>query len=179
MIIERLTSPVNEADLRALAQLLADTVSNGDAVSFLAPLPVNDAAAWWRKTLTESHLKSVFLVARDAEGIAGTVQLHPAWAPNQPHRAEVAKLMIHPRARRRGLGRLLMQAVESAARESGCTLLTLDARSGGAAERLYRDTGWIPVGTIPDFALDPDGRGMHATVIFYKNLVGPGDKRGG
>jgi len=96
--------------------------------------------------------------------------MHPAWAPNQPHRAEVAKLLVHPRCRRAGLGTRMMRAVEDAARDSGYTLLTLDAKRGDAADRLYRRIGWTPVGTIPGFALDPDGTTPHDAVIFYKHL---------
>jgi len=99
------------------------------------------------------------------------VQLHPAWAPNQPHRADVAKLIVHRRARRAGLGRRLMQSIEGAARQSGFTLLTLDAKQGGAAEQLYRDIGWTVVGTIPKYAVDTDGKTPHGTVVFYKDLV--------
>jgi len=168
--IERLTPPVSDSDLRALARLLTDTVESGEAVSFLAPLPQEVAEDWWRRTFAASHARAVFLVARDVEGIVGTVQLHPAWAPNQPHRAEVSKLMVERRRRRTGLGTRLMQTIEDAARDAGYGLLTLDAKAGGAAEQLYRRTGWTPVGTIPRFALDPDGRNVHGAVFFYKEL---------
>lgn len=168
--IERLERPVAESDIGALARLLVDTVESGAAVSFLAPLTVAEAEAWWRSTFSRSHPRAIYLVARDAGGIAGTVQLHPAWAPNQPHRAEIAKLLVHRRSRRRGLGAQLMHAIEEAARRDGFTLLTLDAKRGAAAEQLYRQLGWTFVGTIPRFALDPDGAGMHDAVIFYKEL---------
>lgn len=114
----------------------------------------------------------MFLVARGPDGIVGTVQMHPAWAPNQPHRAEIAKLIVHRRARGAGIGQELMRAVEHAAREAGVWLLTLDAKRGGSAERLYRRMGWIHAGTIPRFAIDCDGRTPHDTVIFYKDLSG-------
>jgi len=168
--IERLTPPVDADDLRALARLLSETVESGEAVSFLAPLPIESAEEWWRKTITDAHPRAVFLVARDEGNIVGTVQLHPAWAPNQPHRAEVVKLLVDPKVRRAGLGTTLMQAVEDAACSAGLTLLTLDAKRGGAAERLYRKLGWTHVGTIPRFALDPDGKTPHDAVIFYKEL---------
>src|SRR5687767_4571875 len=103
-VIEQLTAPVGEDDLRALGELLADTVNDGAAVSFVAPLSVETASAWWKKTIETAHPRAVFLVARDAEGIAGSVQLHPAWAPNQPHRGDIAKLLVHRRTRRSGLG---------------------------------------------------------------------------
>ena len=171
--LERLTAPVSDADLRALAQLLVDAVDSGAAVSFVAPLSAERAEEWWRKTISTAHARAIFLVARDGDGIVGTVQLHPAWAPNQPHRAEIAKLLVHRRARRSGLGRRLMHEIEDAARHTGFTLLTLDAKRGGAADHLYRRLGWTAVGAIPNYAVDPDGTTPHDTVIFYKQLSGP------
>jgi GNAT superfamily N-acetyltransferase len=135
-------------------------------------LTVGDAESWWRKTLSTAHPRAVFLVARASDGIVGTVQMHPAWAPNQPHRAEIAKLIVHRRARGAGLGQQLMRAVEQASSDEGFSLLTLDAKRGGAAERLYRRLGWIHAGTIPRFAFDGDGRTPHDAVIFYKDLSG-------
>ncbi|MCB9857808.1 MAG: GNAT family N-acetyltransferase [Phycisphaerales bacterium] len=169
-VIERLTQPVCDNDLRGLAHLLVDTVESGGVVSFLSPMTIEQAEDWWRKTLATAHNGAIFLVARDARGIVGTVQLHPAWAPNQPHRAEVVKLIVHHRARCTGLGTRLMHAIESAATEAGLTLLTLDAKRGEAAERLYRRLGWTFVGTIPRFAFDPDGKTPHDAVLFYKEL---------
>jgi GNAT superfamily N-acetyltransferase len=167
--IERLVPPVGDADLRALARLLVDAVESGAAVSFLAPLTLERALDWWRRTVAASGPGTIFLVARDADGVAGTVQLHPAWAPNQPHRAEIAKLLVHRRSRRTGLGTRLMHAIEDAARQAGFSLLTLDAKRGEAADRLYRRLGWIAAGTIPRYAFDPDGT-PHDAVIFYKEL---------
>ena len=172
-MIEQLTPPVAGSDLRALAQLLVDAVESGAAVSFLAPLTLERAEGWWRKTISGSDTRAVFLVARDAEGIVGSVQLHPAWAPNQPHRADVAKLLVHRRGRRSGLGTRLMQTVEDAARRAGFRLLMLDTKRGTEAERLYRRLGWTYAGTIPRFAVDPDGVTPHDTVIFYKELNHP------
>ena len=171
MVIERLVSPRGEADLRALAQLLVDAVDSGAAVSFVAPLTVEAATDWWRGTIAAAHPRAIFLVARDADGIVGTVQLHPAWAPNQPHRAEIAKLLVHRRARRSGLGSRLMHEIENAARQAGFTLLTLDAKRGAAADDLYRRLGWTAVGAIPAYAVDPDGITPHDAIIFYKQLT--------
>ena len=168
-VIERLILPMGDSDLRALAQLLVDAVESGAAVSFLAPLTLERAEDWWRRVISSSHSGAIFLVARDVEGIVGTVQLHPAWAPNQPQRAEIAKLLVHRRSRRTGLGAQLMQTIEDAARRAGFSLLTLDTKRGDAAERLYRHIGWTPAGTIPGYALDPDGT-PHDAVIFYKEL---------
>jgi ribosomal protein S18 acetylase RimI-like enzyme len=168
-MIERLASPVSEADLRSLALLLVDAVESGAAVSFLT---VTEAQAldWWRKQFGASSAGSIVLVARDGDGIAGSVQLHPSWAPNQPHRADIAKLIVHRRARKRGLGSELMAAIEREATNAGYRLLVLDSKRGDAGERLYRRLGWTVVGTIPRFALDTDGRTPHDTVVFYKEL---------
>ena len=167
--IDRLIPPLSESDLRALARLLVDAVESGAAVSFLAPLTLERAQEWWRSAVSTSHPGAIFLVGRDVEGIVGTVQLHPAWAPNQPHRAEIAKLLVHRRSRRAGLGTRLMQAIEGEARRAGFSLLTLDTKRGAAAEHLYRRTGWTAAGTIPGYALDSDGT-PHDAVIFYKAL---------
>ena len=168
--IERLGAPVSDGDIRDLALLLIDAVDSGAAVSFLAPLTIEVAERWWRDTFATCRAGAVFLIVRDAEGIAGAVQMHPAWAPNQPHRADVAKLLVHRRSRRQGVGVALMHAIEDAARDGGFTLLTLDAKRGGAADELYRRLGWTAIGHIPDYALDPDGSGLHDTVVFYKRL---------
>lgn len=169
-VIERLGLPVRDSDLRALARLLVDAVDSGAAVSFLAPLTVERAEEWWRTMLSASHARAIFLIARDGDEIVGSVQLHPAWAPNQPYRAEIAKLLVHRRSRRTGLGTRLMRAIEDAARRNGFTLLTLDAKRGVAAEHLYRRLGWTHAGTIPAYALDTDGVTPHDAVIFYKQL---------
>ena len=169
--LEHLRPPVAEADLEGLAHLLIDAVESGAAVSFLLPLPLDRARDWWRQVIAAADPRAIVLVARDAEGITGTVQLHPAWAPNQPHRGDIAKLIVHRRARQLGLGAALMHTIEKRAREGGYKLLTLDAKRGGAAERLYRRLGWQCVGTIPRYALDTDGHTPHDTVIFYKELA--------
>lgn len=163
--------PVTNADLHSLAALLVDAVDSGAAVSFLAPLPVDEALRWWEAALARKAERSVVLVARDGEGIAGSVQLDPAWAPNQPHRADVSKLLVHRRSRGAGLGAELMRVLERHAVDEGFTLLTLDAKRGAPAERLYRRLGWVEAGVIPRYALDSDGT-PHDTVIFYKELGG-------
>jgi GNAT superfamily N-acetyltransferase len=169
-MIERLMPPVSDRDLRALGELLVDAVDSGAAVSFLSPLSLERAEQWWRRTIAAADKRAIFLVARDSDGIVGTVQLHPAWAPNQPHRADVAKLIVHRRGRGAGVAKRLMHAIEDAARHGGFTLLTLDAKQGGAAEHLYRRIGWTEVGAIPRYAVDVDGKTPHATVVFYKEL---------
>ncbi len=168
-MIEPLELPASESDIHELAELLADSVESGAAVSFLSPLTIDEAAAWWRQTIQGLRSGAVVLVFRDDQGIAGTVQLHPAWAPNQPHRAEVTKLLVHRRARRKGVGRRLMKAVEEIAIRLDLRLLTLDAKRGSAADTLYRSLGWIEAGTIPRYALDSDGT-PHDAVLFYREL---------
>jgi GNAT superfamily N-acetyltransferase len=156
----------------ALAQLLIDCVAAGASVSFMHPLGRDRAEAFWRGvTDGAARGERVLLVAEDGAGaIVGTVQVVLAMPENQPHRGEIAKLLVHRRARRTGLGIRLMQAIEQEARQSGFRLLTLDAKAGGEADALYRKLGWIPAGTIPSYALDPDGRASHDAVIFYRNL---------
>jgi len=166
-VIEELARPAAESDIRALAALLVDAVASGASVGFLDTLTQEEAEAWWRKRLADD--RAIVFVARDGDGIAGTVQLLPAPMPNQPHRADVAKLQVHRRARGQGLGRALMDAIEARARAAGFTLLTLDTKRGDAAEKLYEATGWTRVGVIPNYALDPDGAPCD-TVVFYKQL---------
>jgi len=173
--VEPLARPVSETDVEALAALLVDAVESGAAVSFLA-LTADEARTWWQRTLEGAPARAIFLVARSGGEIVGSVQLHPAWAPNQPHRAEVSKLLVHRRARGAGLGRRLMVALESAARNGGFGLLTLDAKRGSVAEALYRKLGWMDAGTIPGYALDRDGT-PHDTRIFYKNVEPIGGAR--
>src|SRR5262245_40268655 len=170
--IERLRLPASDADLGDLARLLVDAVESGAAVSFVAPLTVEVAERWWRDLLARMHARAVVLVARDGDGIAGCVLLLPTWAPNQPHRAEIGKLLVHRRCRRAGLGTRLMRGIEDAAATAGFRLLVLDAKAGAPAEQLYRRLGWIHVGTIPGYALDTDGVTPHGAAFFYKELAG-------
>jgi ribosomal protein S18 acetylase RimI-like enzyme len=152
-----------------LAVLLVDAVKDNAGISFMAGLQLDEAAAWWRETLSAASPRAVVIVARDEQGVVGTVQLQPAWPPNQPHRADVAKLIVHRRARRRGIARALMQELERHARDQRFTLLLLDTCKDSAAERLYSSLGWIRVGEVPHFALNPDGS-WRDTVFFYKQL---------
>jgi len=165
-VIEQLTLPVSDDDIRDLALLLLDATAAGASVGFLDSTTLEEAKKWWRQNRSE---RTILLVTRDAEGITGTVQLRPAPMPNQPHRADIAKLLVHRRARRQGLGALLMEEIERRARSAGFTLLTLDTKRGDAAEALYRRAGWTEVGVIPGYALNPDGS-LCDTVVFYKEL---------
>ena len=152
-----------------LAALLMDAVASNAGISFMAGLTVDEARDWWRNLLNRNSPSPLVLVARDSHGIAGTVQLQPAWPPNQPHRGDVAKLIVHSRARGNGIARALMTELEYRARGAGLTLLLLDTCKGSAAEKLYRSMNWIEVGTVPQFALNPDGSWCD-TVFFYKQL---------
>jgi GNAT superfamily N-acetyltransferase len=167
--IESLVAPVADGDLDQLTDLLLDAVNGGASVSFMAGLSRETARDWWRRTVDGIGRRGVILIARDRSGILGSVQLHPAWAPNQPHRADVAKLLVHRRARRRGLARALMSELEARAATAGFSVLVLDTCQGTPAEALYRALGWTEVGVIPHFALTPDG-GNCDTVFFYKQF---------
>ncbi len=156
----------------ALADVLIDCVEGGASVSFMQPLPRHKALAFWQGVL-ESALRGerIVLVAKelDSDNIVGTVQVVLAMPDNQPHRADVAKMLVHRRARRRGLGAALMKAAEATAREAGKTLLVLDAVTGGDGARLYARLGWQRCGEIPGYALWPQG-GLCSTTYFYKAL---------
>lgn len=163
--IERPTA----ADLEGLADVLLDCVDGGASVSFMAPMAREKALGFWcRVGEGAARGERILLVAEDASGIVGTVQLVLDQPENQPHRADLSKMLVHRRARRRGVGERLMQAAEAAARAAGRTLLVLDTASADA-ERLYERTGWQRVGTIPGYALLPDGRPCD-TVYFYREL---------
>lgn len=168
-VIDALRRPPAPRDLDELAELLSDAVHGGASVSFMQPFSIADARTWWHETIEQASPRAIILVARDDSGIVGSVSLHPAWAPNQPHRADVSKLLVHRRARRRGIGRALMTELESHARRAGFKLLTLDTVRGDPAEQLYTTIGWQRVGVIPAYALYPDGRECD-TVVFYKKL---------
>jgi ribosomal protein S18 acetylase RimI-like enzyme len=160
------------ADLDQLAGVLHASVHAGASVSFILPFSLDDARAFWREKVAPA-VKSGgrhVLVARRDGSITGTVQLLLDTPPNQQHRGEVAKLLVHPEARRLGIARKLMLALEDLARAEGRTLLTLDTRTGDRAEPLYRSMGYTAVGVIPRYALSPEGQGLDATTIMYKEL---------
>lgn len=168
-MVELLSPPISDADLDDLARLLTATVGAGGSVSFMSPLPLDEARAFWREAFSGASSRAMFFAIRESGHIVASVQLHPAWAPNQPHRADVAKLLVHPDARRKGYARTLMAELERRAREAGFTLLTLDTVRGDAAEQLYMNEGWQRVGVIPGYALEPFGT-LCDTVVFYKTL---------
>ncbi|MEU6059243.1 GNAT family N-acetyltransferase [Streptomyces sp. NPDC047097] len=154
-----------------LASLLLDAVAGGASVGFLAPLSRADAAGWWRGVAErmERGTRRVWAAYGAGGRLVGTVSLVRAPMPNQPHRGDLVKLLVHSEARGRGLGAELLATAEAAARLAGLTLLVLDTQTGGAAERLYRRAGWTPAGTVPDYALTPAGD-PHPTTYYYKRL---------
>ena len=156
-----------------LTDLLIDCVEGGASVSFMSPLTRERAGAFWRMVARELAAgERAVLVADDERGVCGTVQLVLAQPENQPHRADLAKMLVHRRVRRQGLGAALMRAAEAMGRDCGKTVLVLDAVTGGDAERLYARLGWHRVGEIPRYALMPDG-GFCSTTYFYRNLDEP------
>ncbi|MDN8611573.1 GNAT family N-acetyltransferase [Variovorax ginsengisoli] len=160
---------VSEAQLRALSELLVDCVEGGASVSFMDPLPPARAMAFWREVAEGvARGERALLIAEDDAGIVGTVQLVLAQPDNQPHRADLSKMLVLRRARCQGWGEALMQAAEQAARDCGKSLLVLDTASE-SAERLYARLGWQRVGVIPGYALLPQG-GLCPTTIFYREL---------
>lgn len=154
----------------ALADLLTRTVHGGASVGFLAPLDRAEALAWWRERAPEVAAGRLAVwAAPDGDRVLGTVSLAFPGKANSRHRAELVKLMVHPEARGRGLGRRLLATAEDAAAAAGLTLLHLDTETGSPAERLYRSAGWTPVGAIPDYAARPDGA-LRPTTLYYKRL---------
>jgi len=168
-----LTSAEAHERCSALADILIDCVEGGASVSFMAPLSRAKAQAFWRGVAEGVAAgERTLLVALDSttDSVVGTVQILLCQPENQPHRADIAKMLVHRRARRQGIGALLMRAAEDAARAAGKTLLVLDTVTGSAAERLYQRLGWTRVGEIPGYALWPDGRPC-ATTYYYKPLM--------
>lgn len=158
---------------RGLADVLVDCVEAGASVGFMLPLEVERAECYWTETIDSSMRgERILLVAEDESTgeIVGTVQVIISAPENQPHRGEIAKMLVHRRARRRGVGEALMRAADAAALDAGKTLLVLDTASADA-ERLYGRIGWQRVGVIPGYALWPTG-GLVDTTVFYKLLAG-------
>jgi ribosomal protein S18 acetylase RimI-like enzyme len=161
-----------DSDLDMLGGVLQACVHAGASVSFVLPFSRSEATEFWRTqvlTAVQAGTRRV-VVARLAANIVGTVQLDLATPPNQPHRAEVKKLLVHPGMRRRGIARSLMTALEVQAREARRTLLTLDTVTGGFAESLYRSMGYEVTGIIPRYALNFDSTKLESTTIMYKDL---------
>ena len=169
IVVRQVGSDANVAS--GLAAVLVDCVEGGASVSFMLPLSHERAEAYWTSALhSASRGERIVMVAEEESTgvVVGTVQVLLTAPENQPHRGEIAKMLVHRRARKRGVAEALMHAIEAAAREVGKTLLVLDTSSADA-ERLYERLGWQRVGVIPGYALWPAG-GLVDTTVFYKNL---------
>ena len=169
--VRRLGANEAAACVDALADVLIDCVEGGASVSFMLPLSRERARSFWRGVADGVERgERILLVAEEPDGtLVGTVQLIVAQPENQPHRADVAKMLVHRRARRRGIAQQLMAAVDDIARDAGKSVLVLDTVTGGDAERLYARAGWQRAGTVPDYALLPAG-GFCATTFYYRQL---------
>jgi GNAT superfamily N-acetyltransferase len=162
---------VDDAQIDALTDVLIDCVEGGASVGFMQPLSRERAVGFWRRVARGVAAgERALAVAEDARGTCGTVRLVLAQPENQPHRADLSKMLVHRRARRQGVGAALLRAAEAIARECGKTLLVLDTASADA-ERLYERLSWVRVGLIPGYALLPGG-GPCGTTIFYRDLAG-------
>jgi GNAT superfamily N-acetyltransferase len=159
----------DDREIQELSDVLIDCVEGGASVSFMLPITRATADAFWRNVAeSATREERILLIAEEAGRIVGTVQVVFAQAPNQPHRADVAKMLVHRRARKRGVGAALLAAAENAALRAGKTLLVLDTASDDA-ERLYARLGWQRCGVIPGYALLPGG-GLCDTTFFYRTL---------
>ena len=168
--IEALGAAAYEAALPGLAALLVDAVEDGPSVSMMPGLTEDEAHAWWAARIGDvADGTTTPFVAFDHDRPVGSVLLIRARQPNAPHRAEIAKVIVHTSARRRGVGRTLMTAAEATARAEGRWLLVLDTVPGSDADALYRSMGWVEAGTIPNFALLPNGE-PGPTTYFWKDL---------
>ncbi|WP_321342285.1 GNAT family N-acetyltransferase [uncultured Cohaesibacter sp.] len=170
--VHELTPSDLQTHLDDFCRILMDSVEDGAAISFMTTLTKAEAESFWLKDVKpsvergERRLFGAFVEER----LVGTVQLIVGMPPNQPHRAEISKMIVHPDGRRRGLGKALMTAALDTAKGVGKSLVTLDTRTGDVSERLYRSVGFEQAGVIPDYALDPDGKARHATTYMYRHL---------
>jgi ribosomal protein S18 acetylase RimI-like enzyme len=168
--VRRLTGSELREHLDALADVLRDCVEGGASVSYMAPFSHADARAAFTGFVADAEPgRRLILAAFHDRELVGTVQVVHALPPNQPHRADIAKLLVHRKARGRGVARQLMARAEEEALAEGRTLLVLDTVTGDDAERLYERLGFTKVGVIPNYALYPDGRPC-ATTVFFKEL---------
>ena len=168
--IRRLEGAELRERLDDLARVLHDCVSGGASVGYVWPFEVQDARREYERFADEVDARRrLLLAAFDGDELVGTVQVVLAFPPNQPHRGEIARMLVHRSARRRGIAGALLAAAEEEARRAGKTLLVLDAVTGGDAARLYEREGWTVVGDVPDFALYPDGT-YCGTTYFWKRV---------
>ena len=172
--IEAPEADAAEGEIESLSEILRACVHDGASVSFILPFEIEEAARFWRDRVLPAVAEGRrrLFVARWDGRVVGTAQLDLDTPPNQAHRAEVSKLLVDPSARRRGIARALMLAVEAAARAQGLSLLTLDTRTGDAAEPLYLSLGFQLAGRIPAYARAPAGDELQATSVMFKRLDG-------
>ncbi len=178
--IERLER-IDNASLTQLTDTLIEAVAGGGSISFMHPVSNDAAIEFWRKISVSTAVgERILLVARNDRGeVVGTVQSILAQPENQPHRADIAKMMVHPRARRQGIAEALMREIETLTFAVGKTVMVLDTETDQAASHLYKKLGWQVAGSIPDYALKPHG-GLCSTTYFYKramqsDVLGDGD----
>lgn len=161
-----------DTHVKDLVRVLLDSIADGAAISFMASLTASEAQRFWREDVrkgVENQGRRIF-GAFVNDRLVGTVQLVMGMPPNQPHRAEISKMIVHPESRRLGLGKALMMAALDSARYANKTLVTLDTRTGDVSELLYSSLGFEKAGVIPDFAYDPDGLARHSTTYMYRYL---------
>lgn len=171
-MITALDAATAEREIDALSEILRDCVAGGASVNFVQPFTQDQAATFWHKVIPGiTRGDTILLVARHDGEISGTVMLGLDTPPNQMHRADIKKLLVHRRARRHGLARALMLAAEQEARRLKRNLLTLDTEHGSAAEQLYVDLGYTSIGAIPRYAMTADGGSLAAAAFFYKDLA--------
>lgn len=171
LTIRRVDGDTIRQQLEEFAELLRDGIDGGASMSFIAPLDLDFARSYWTKIATQADDQSrIVLAAFDGERVVGSVQLSLDMPPNQPHRVDLQKMLVHSSARRQGIGAQILAAADEVVRASGRTLIVLDTARGSDAERLYERCGYQRVGVIPNFSLNYDGSGMIDTVYFYKEL---------
>ncbi len=169
--VAQLSAAEAEAGLDELVGVIRDCIEDGASVGYLYGVSPAELEAFWRDMIAGiADGRTVLFVARDGRRIVGTVLLHPVAKANQPHRADVSKLLVASRARRKGIASRLMDALEAHALGLGRTLLTLDTETGSGAEPFYRRRGYVRVGDIPNYCLANDG-GPSGTTIYYKPLA--------
>ena len=175
MQIEELDADGLARDIDGFAALLHACVHGGANVGFILPFSLDDARAFWRNKIAPGLSSGTrrLLAAREGGHVVGTVQLSFDTMPNQRHRADVSKMMVHPEMRRSGIGRRLMVELERIAREERRTLLTLDTREEIGGEPLYRSLGYQVVGVIPRYARAPDSERLDGTVVMFKEIAPP------
>lgn len=171
--IKQLTATDLDQHIESLIEMFQTTVNSNGAIGYLSPISKGDAANFWLQTIKPilSSGERLLFGAFSGQFIAGTIQLIVKMPPNQPHRVELAKLMVNPKYRRKGIASLLVAEAETYALQAGKSLITFDTRTGDHSEYFYRSCGYKTAGIIPQFALDPDGKNYHGTTLMYKQLA--------